>query len=53
MLYNEAIPNKEVNNMARKKKSGKQDKALQALILITAILNLVKSLIDLIGKLIE
>lgn len=39
--------------MAKQKKSGNQDKALQAVILITAILNLVKSLIDLIGRLIE
>lgn len=39
--------------MAKVKKGGNQDKALQAVILITAILNLVKSLIDLIGRLIE
>ena len=32
--------------MAGKKKSGKQDQTLAAIVLITAILNLVKSLID-------
>lgn len=37
--------------MSGKKKSGNQDKALQAIILITAILNLVKALVDLISKL--
>lgn len=37
--------------MAKKKKSSNQDQALQATILITAILNLVKSLIDLIKDL--
>ena len=39
--------------MKKAKKSGNQDKALQAMILITAILNLVKALIDLIRRLIE
>lgn len=39
--------------MASKKKSDKQDKAVKTIILLTAILNLVKSLIDLISKLIE
>ncbi len=39
--------------MAGKKKSGKQDQTLAAIVLITAILNLVKSLIELISKLIE
>ena len=39
--------------MASKKKSDKQDKAVNTIILLTAILNLVKSLIDLISKLIE
>ena len=38
--------------MAGKKKSGKHDDRL-ATIMITAILNLVKALIDLIGDLIE
>jgi len=39
--------------MARKKKNGDKNATLQAVVLITAILNLVKSLIDLIGKLTE
>lgn len=39
--------------MSRKQKNGNQDKSLQAIVLVTAILNLVKSLIDLISKLIE
>lgn len=39
--------------MTRKKKSGNKDKALQAIVLITAILELVGALIDLIGKLTE
>ena len=38
--------------MSRKKKNGKQDVAGNAL-LLTAILNLIKALIDLINKLIE
>lgn len=36
-----------------KKKSGNQDKQLKRIILITAILNLLKALIDLIEKLTE
>lgn len=39
--------------MARKKRSGNKDKTLQAIVLITAILNLVKALIDLIVRLTE
>lgn len=39
--------------MARQKKKGNQDKTLKTLVLVTAILNLIKSLIDLINKLIE
>lgn len=39
--------------MARKKKNGDKDKTLQAIVFITAVLNLVKALIDLIGKLTE
>ena len=39
--------------MAKKKKSGNKDKTLQIIVFATAILNLVKSLIDLIGKLTE
>ena len=54
-FYTELIYNKtrlkEVNKMARKKKNGNKDKALQAIVLITAILNLVKSVVDLIDRL--
>ena len=39
--------------MGGKKKSGKQDTGLATIVLLTAILNLVKALIDLISKLIE
>lgn len=39
--------------MARQKKKGNQDKTLKTLILVTTILNLIKSLIDLINKLLE
>lgn len=39
--------------MSRKKKSGKQDKALQTIVLLTAILKLVEGLMDIIKKLIE
>ncbi len=39
--------------MAGKRKRGNQDRALKSIILITAILNLIKSLIDLISRLIE
>jgi len=39
--------------MARKKKNGNKDKTLQIIVLVTAILNLVQSLIDLISKLTE
>ena len=39
--------------MAGKKKNGNQDKAVKTIILVTAILNLVKALIDLISKLTE
>lgn len=39
--------------MARRKKKGSQDKTLKTLILATAILNLIKSLVDLITKLLE
>ena len=39
--------------MSRKKKSGKQDKGLTTIVLLTAIRNLVKALIDLISKLTE
>ena len=39
--------------MARRKKKGDQDKTLKTLILVTTILNLIRSLIDLINKLLE
>lgn len=39
--------------MAQKKKKGGKDKRLENIVLATAILNLVKSLIDLISKLTE
>ena len=39
--------------MPRKKKNGNKDNALQAIVLITAILNLVKALVDLIVRLTE
>ena len=39
--------------MARQKKKGDQDKTVKSFILITAILNLIRSLIDLINKLLE
>lgn len=37
--------------MARKKKNGNKDKTLQIIVLITAILNLVKSVVDLSDRL--
>lgn len=39
--------------MARKKKNGNENNTLQIIVLITAILNLVRTLIELIGKLTE
>lgn len=39
--------------MARKKKSSKQERATQLIILLTAILNLVLSVVNLVDKLIE
>lgn len=53
VTYNSHITTKEVNTMARKKKSGNKDNTLQAIVLITAILNLVKAVIDLIIRLTE
>ena len=44
---------KEVNKMAQKKKKGGKDFPLEKVVLATAILNLVKALIDLISKLTE
>lgn len=42
---------KAVNTMARNKKSGDENKALKVIVLVTAILNLVKALVDLITSL--
>lgn len=39
--------------MAKKKKKGNQDKTLQTLVLVTAILNLIRAVIDLIERLLE
>lgn len=39
--------------MAGKKKSGKQDHRLETIVLLTAILNLVKALLDFISRLTE
>lgn len=39
--------------MARRKKKGDHDKTLKTLIMVTALLNLIKSLVDLITKLLE
>ncbi len=46
----------EVKTMGKKKrnaKKGQDDKALKAIVLATAILNLVKTLIDFIGDLVK
>ncbi len=39
--------------MARQKENGNQNKAVQAIVLVTAILNLIKAIADLIGKFLE
>lgn len=39
--------------MARQKKNGNQNTALHRIVLATAILNLVKAIVDIIGKLLE
>ena len=53
-MYNVFRKQEGVNTMARKhKRSGSKDKTLQTIVFATAILNLVKSLIDLISKLTE
>lgn len=39
--------------MAKKKKSGSQDKTTKSLILATAILNLISKLIELLEKLLD
>lgn len=52
-VYNKTIKGRrEANRMARRKKSGgNQDRELHTVILITAVLRMVKSLIDLIRDL--
>lgn len=42
-----------MKTVARKKKSGDKDTALQTIVLVTAVLNLVKALVDLIARLTE
>ena len=37
--------------MARQKKNGKQDKALETIVLLTAILNLIHAVVDLVDQL--
>ncbi len=39
--------------MAKKKKKGNQDKTLQIIVLVTAILNLIRAVFDIIEKLLE
>lgn len=39
--------------MARQKKNGNQNKALQSIVLATAILNLIRAIADLIERLLE
>ena len=39
--------------MARKKKNGNKDNTLQTIVLVTAILNLIKALVDLIREFIK
>lgn len=39
--------------MSGKKKSGKQDARLETIVLLTAILNLIRAIADLISRLIE
>lgn len=39
--------------MARQKKKGDQDKTLKIIVMVTAILNLIRSLVDIINKLLE
>lgn len=39
--------------MSRERKSGKQDDASSKIILITAILNLIQALLELVNKLLE
>lgn len=39
--------------MARGKKNGNQDKPVKVIILVTAILNLIRSIVDLVETLLE
>lgn len=39
--------------MARQKKNGNQNKALQSIVLATAILNLIRAILDIIERLLE
>lgn len=39
--------------MARKKQKGNQDKTLQIIVLVTAILNLIRAVFEIIEKLLE
>ena len=39
--------------MSKKKKSDKNDLVAKAIILVTAILNLIRAVLDLIGRLLE
>lgn len=39
--------------MARKKKKGDQNNALQTIVLVTAILNLIRAVVNIVGKLLE
>lgn len=39
--------------MGKKKKNGNQDKTFQIIVMVTAILNLIKSIADLIQKFLE
>lgn len=39
--------------MARRKENGNQNKAIQAIVLVTAILNLIKAIADLIGRMLD
>ena len=39
--------------MERQKKNGNKDRAIQAIVFVTAILNLIRVLVDLINRLLE
>ena len=39
--------------MARKKKNGNQDKALETIVLVTAVLNLIRAVVDIVERLLE